>query len=182
MSSPHTRLPTRVREPGSGLSPTLRAQDDPAYSMWNLEMMKKPNSMRWLLAMLISGLLCLSTTLAQAEGREIKPLKQWRGRVDNSLQEGEPLRGYIANQPKLDKLWAAWRIPGAKPMVDFKTQLVLVRTCNCSNISIAPLLNEQGDLHIQVTVTKDLREDTAYVIVLIPHQGIRTVEGKPLGD
>jgi hypothetical protein len=64
--------------------------------------------------------------------------------------------------------------------VDFKTQLVLVRTCRCSRISIAPLLDDRGDLNIQVTMTKDIRPDAAYVMVLIPRQGIRTVAGKPL--
>ena len=43
-------------------------------------------------------------------------------------------------------------------------------------------LSEQGDLQIQVTITKDLRDDTAYVMLLIPRQGIRTVEGKPIRD
>ena len=49
-------------------------------------------------------------------------------------------------------------------MVDFKTQLVLVRTCNCSIISIAPMLDDRGDLNIQVTMTKDIRPDAAYVM------------------
>lgn len=119
--------------------------------------------------------------MAQAEVREIKPLKEWRGRVSNASGKKAPGRGYLASQAELDKLWAAWHIPGTSPKVDFKTRLVLIRTCNCSHISITSLLNQQGNLHIQVTVTKDITEDTAYVLVLIPRRGIRTVEGKPLG-
>ena len=109
-------------------------------------------------------------------------MKEWGGRIARFLTAPEPARGYLASQAELDKLWKEWQIPGKSPRVDFKTRLVLVRTCNCSSISIDPLLNDQGDLKIQVTITKDLREDTAYVMVLIPRQGIRTVEGKPIGD
>jgi len=139
-------------------------------------------SWQWLWLLLAGVMICASVSLAQAEGREIKPLKEWRGRIDRFIPYGNPGGDYIASQAELDKFWTAWQIPEKKPVVDFKTQLVLVRTCNCSLISIAPLLNEQGDLKVQVTITKDLRKDTAYVMVLIPRQGIRTVEGKPISD
>ncbi|MFH1090526.1 MAG: hypothetical protein V1742_03050 [Pseudomonadota bacterium] len=147
-------------------------------------MMQRLESGKWLrlMLLLIAGLLCLSVSETQAATREIQPLKEWRGRIDHFIPYGNPYGGYLASQAKLDKLWAEWQIPGKSPQVDFKTQLVLVRTCNCSLISIAPLLNDQGDLKIQMTMTKDLRKDTAYVLVLIPRQGIRTIEGKPIGD
>jgi hypothetical protein len=125
-------------------------------------------------------IICSSASWVHGEVREIKALKEWRGRVDNATGAKAPARGYLIDQGELDRLWAAWHIPADKPTVDFKTRLVLVRTCNCSHISIAPHLNEQGDLHIQVTITKDLREDTGYVLVLIPRRGIRTIDGKPL--
>jgi hypothetical protein len=145
-------------------------------------MNKRYFSMRceWLRLLLIASLLCLPVSAAWAEGRVIKPLQEWRGRVDNARGAQAPRRGYFATQAELDKLWAAWQIPGKSPKVDFVTRLVLVRTCNCSLISIAPFLSEQGDLQIQVTITKDLREDTGYIMVLIPRQGIKTVAGKPL--
>ena len=143
-------------------------------------MMQRPESGKWLRLMLICGLLCLSVSETQAATREIQPLKEWRGRIETSLQQAALDQGYVTNQAELDRLWAAWRIDGDKPGVDFKTQLVLVRTCNCSIISIAPLLDDRGDLNIQVTVTKDITPDAAYVMVLIPRQGIRTVAGKPL--
>lgn len=143
-------------------------------------MMGKTKPRQWLRLLLVGVMICASASLALAEYRAIKPLKVWRGRVDNALGAQAPARGYIANQGELAKLWAAWQIPGKCPWVDFKTQLVLVRTCNCSQISLAPLLNEKGNLQIQVTITKDITPDTAYVMVLIPRQGIRTVEGKPL--
>lgn len=140
---------------------------------------KKCSSFKLLWLMLVGGLLCLAVSISQAEVREIKALKEWRGRVENNLGKAAPQRGYLVSQAELDHLWTAWRIAD-KPAVDFQTQLVLVRTCNCSLISIAPLLNEEGDLNIQVTMTKDLREDTAYCLVLIPRRGIRTVQGKAL--
>ena len=134
----------------------------------------------WLPLLLAGVLICASAYLAQAESRAIKPLKEWRGRVDNARGQQAPVRGYLVNQGKLDKLWAAWQIPGKAPKVDFKTQLVLVRTCNCSQVSLIPLLNEKGNLQIQVTMTKDITADTAYIMVLIPRQGIQTIEEKPL--
>jgi hypothetical protein len=130
---------------------------------------------------MLAGIIISLASVAQAEVREIKILKQWGGRVDNAVGKKAPSRGYIAGQEELDQLWAAWKIPGKSPKVDFKTRLVLVQTCNCSHISIAPLLNEKGNLHIQVTVTKDITEDTAYVLALISRRGIRSFEGKPLG-
>jgi hypothetical protein len=144
-------------------------------------MMKRLKSGKWLRLMLLGTMLFLSASATQAATREIQPLKEWRGRVEKSLQPAAPAQGYLTNQADLDRLWAAWRLDGDKPGVDFKTQLVLVRTCNCSIISIAPLLDDRGDLNIQVTMTKDIRPDAAYVMVLIPRQGIRTVAGKPLG-
>jgi hypothetical protein len=143
-------------------------------------MTKRLASVNWLWLLLIGGLLCLSVSVTQAAAREIQPLKEWRGRIEKSLQPAAPAQGFLTNQADLDRLWEAWHIPGAKPVVDFKTQLLLVRTCNCSIIWIAPRLDDRGDLKIQVTVTKDIRPDAAYVMVLIPRQGIRTVEGKPL--
>ena len=134
----------------------------------------------WLPLLLAGVLICTSAYLALAESNAIKPLKEWRGRIDNAGSRLAPARGYFINQSELAKLWAAWRIAEPCPKVDFKTQLVLVRTCPCSHISIAPLLDDKGNLHVQVTITKDLREDTGYILVLIPRQGIRTVEGKPL--
>jgi len=145
-------------------------------------MRNNTKSGQWLWLMLAGIMICSSAAIAPAEVREIKSLKEWRGRVDNASGKKAPTRGFLASQAEMDKLWTAWRIPGTCPKVDFKTRLVLVRTCNCSHISIAPLLKEKGDLHVQVTITKDLREDTAYVIALIPRRGIRTVEGKPLGS
>jgi len=145
-------------------------------------MMKKTNFFIWLLSLWLVGLLCLSASLAQAEGRTIKPLKEWRGRMARFLVAPEPARGYLASQAELAKLWQEWQIPGECPQVDFKTNLVLVRTCNCSIITIAPRLNDQGDLQILATNTKDLRDDTAYVLALIPRQGIHTVAGQPLKD
>jgi hypothetical protein len=131
--------------------------------------------------MLMGVMLFLSASAAQANERPIQALKEWRGRIDRGLQSAAPAPGFLATQEELDRLWAAWRLDGNKPVVDFKTQLLLVRTCNCSIISIAPLLDDRGDLKIQATMTKDIRPDAAYVIVLISRQGISTVAGKPLG-
>lgn len=118
--------------------------------------------------------------MAQAGSREVQILREWRGRIEAALRKVAPERGYFVNREELDRLWGAWAIPGDKPAVDFKTHMVLVKTCNCSHISITPLLDDKGDLNIQVTVTKDIRDDTAYIIVLIPRQGISMVKGKPL--
>jgi hypothetical protein len=145
-------------------------------------MIKREKSDQWLRLLLIGTLFFLLGSATQAATREIQPLQEWRGRIDRFIPYGDPYGGYLASQAKLDKLWAEWQIPGKSPQVDFKTQLVLVRTCNCSIISIAPRLDDQGDLKIQVTITKDLRQDTAYVMVLIPRQGIQTIAGKPIGD
>jgi hypothetical protein len=64
--------------------------------------------------------------------------------------------------------------------VDFHTEVLLVATCTCSVITLSPRLDEKGDLGLGVTMTKDLTPDVAYIMALVPRQGILTVEGKPL--
>ena len=142
--------------------------------------MGKTNSRHWLWLLVAISLIWTSVSLAQAAEQEIKPLKEWQGRIDRGLQKAKPARGFISSQAELDRLWTAWQIPGDKPPVDFKAQVLLVGTCNCSRIWLSPLLNDQGNLNPQVIVTKDLREDTAYIVVLIPRRGVRTIAGKPL--
>lgn len=140
--------------------------------------MKKSGSILWLGLLLISALFFLEALPLQAAGREIKPLKEWRGRVAPALQWTHPARGFPVNQEEVDRLWAAWQISD-KPTVDFQTQLLLVGTCTCSHITLHPRLDDQGDLTVGVTMTKDLTEDAAYVIFLVPRQGVRTIKGKP---
>ena len=141
-------------------------------------MMKKPNSVPWLCLALIGAFFSLFASPLQAAGQEIKPLKEWRGRMEQALQWTHPARGFLINQEEVDRLWAAWQISD-KPAVDFKTQLLLVGTCTCSHITLHPRLDDKGDLTVGVTMTKDLREDAAYVIFLVPRQGVRTIKGKP---
>jgi len=122
---------------------------------------------------------------SQADNREIKPLKTWTGWLDESLRREYPVRkNFLSSQEELDKLWAAWRLPEKeKPAVDFSTQLILVGNCPCSHISMAPRLDGKGNLFLGVSITKDISESLSYIIVLIPRQGIRAVEGRPLiGD
>jgi hypothetical protein len=140
--------------------------------------MKKSSSVSWLCLLLISALIFLEAPPLQAAGQEIKPLKEWRGRMAPALQWTHPARGILINQEEVDRLWAAWRISD-KPAVDFKTQLLLVGTCTCSHITLHPRLDDKGDLTVGVTMTKDLTEDAAYVIFLVPRQGVRTIKGKP---
>jgi len=140
----------------------------------------KSKYLAWLLVILIGGLAFLSESLYAVGGREIKPLKQWSGRLERSLWRNHPAKNVLTSQAELDKLWAAWRLPQDKPAVDFQTQLLLVATCTCSIISVSSRLDDAGNLTLGVTITKDLAEDAAYIIALLPRQGIRTVEGKPL--
>jgi hypothetical protein len=143
--------------------------------------MNKTKSLTWLWLMLIGSFLLGAVSWAQAADLpEIQPLRKWSGRMERDLRWAYPARGFLINQEELDRLWADWRIAGEKPRVDFATQMVLVRTCTCSHITLHPRLDPQGDLTIGVTITKDLTQDAGYVIFLIPRQGVRTVEGKPL--
>jgi len=101
---------------------------------------------------------------APAQGREIKPRQKWSGRLEKSLESQHPLKkNHLASQGELEA-----------------TEVLLVATCTCSVITLSPRLDEKGDLGLGVTMTKDLTPDVAYIMALVPRQGILTVEGKPL--
>ena len=108
-------------------------------------MMQRPELGKWLRLMLVGGLLCLLVSETQAATREIQPLKEWRGRIERSLQQAALDQGYLTNQADLDRLRANWRIDGDKPTGwTARHSWCLVRTCNCSIISIAPCWTRPG--------------------------------------
>jgi hypothetical protein len=134
----------------------------------------------WLVLAIIGSFLRLSVCWATGGDREIKPVKQWRGRTAWSLVRNYPVKNFLSSQKELNELWTAWRLPGEPPSLDFRTHILLVATCTCSHITVSPCWHDGGNLTMGVTITKDLTPDAAYIMALIPRAGIRTVEGKPL--
>jgi hypothetical protein len=108
------------------------------------------------------------------------PANQWTGSVDDqSLMAKAPKNGVIVSQKALDELWKAWKVSEKTPEVDFSKDLVVVGTTVGSRIFGKPMVKD-GDLKIAFASTLDLREGFRYIIVTIPREGIKTVNGKDL--
>jgi hypothetical protein len=129
-------------------------------------------------ALFVLGLL-LAPNLAQSA--PLKVIKEWSGSIeDEALQKNAPANGVIANAKDLEKLWKAWKLEDKVPEVDFKTQLLAVSTTVGSKLTVSAVLDEKGDLRVLGRATRDLRPGFRYHIVLVPREGVKTVNGKEL--
>ena len=112
--------------------------------------------------------------------KPIKPSKSFTGRIDKDQQKEGPANGVIANAKDLEKLWKAWKIKDEMPKVDFDKELVLIATGQCGKVTLAPSLDDKGDVKTLALATRDLREDFAYNIVVISREGVKTINGKEI--
>lgn len=134
------------------------------------------------LMIIILGLLLASALPLQAappKGKQIKPLQQWSGSVDElSLLKGAP--EVILTAKGLEKVWQAWKVPDPMPQVDFAKELVLVLTTRGSILRFGATLDDQGNLQVLGLATKDLRPGFRYVIAVVSREGVKTINGKEL--
>jgi hypothetical protein len=117
-----------------------------------------------------------------AQDKALKPLREWRGSVaDEALAKNAPANHVIADEKTFARVWQAWE-PGKKiPEVDFKKQLVLVATTRGSRLNVGARLAEGGDLKVAAIATRDLRPGFRYHFIVIPHEGVQSVNGTKLG-
>jgi hypothetical protein len=136
--------------------------------------------LRGLLASLVAlGLIALLASAVHAEAKEVKPTKQWTGSVeDEKLQKEAPT--VIASAKTFEKVWKAWKPADKVPEVDFAKELVLVATTRGSRLSIRLLLEDSGNLKVGAIATRDLRPGFRYEMVVVPREGIKTVDGKEI--
>jgi hypothetical protein len=129
------------------------------------------------LALVLAG---LWVSAAWGEGKEVKPIKEWGGRVDRDRLKGAPAGDHITNAKDLAKLWKALKIKDKMPKVDFKKELVLVAMNNCGNLTMKLKLDAEGNLTINLLGTTIATFDLGYRIALIKREGIKKINGKAL--
>jgi hypothetical protein len=119
--------------------------------------------------------------LEEPGAKEVKATQEWSGSVENeALQKEAPSDGLITDPKTFTKLWQAWKVGGKMPAVNFKKELALVATTSGSRLNTTARLTAAGDLKVLSMATLDFAPGFRYQIVLVPRDGVKTVNGKPL--
>jgi hypothetical protein len=119
------------------------------------------------------------TSAVMAAKTPVKPVKEWKGSVDDVKLKKEA-QGVITTQKDLEKLWKSWKVAGKAPEVDFEKEIVVVTTGDGSKLSLAMNLDDKGNLQVLGLATRDLVEGFRYVIATVSRKGVKTVDGKEL--
>jgi hypothetical protein len=114
---------------------------------------------------------------ARAEDKQVKPLKEFKGRVSHELARAAK-DGYVAGPKAWAKLWKDWKIEGKLPKIDWKNEIVLIATSGGSGMGLSASLDDKGDLKGIAFGTADIRPDSAFHIIVVPSKGVKTINGK----
>ncbi len=134
--------------------------------------------LKWIPVTLL-GVLVLAVSLSRADETKVEPIQQWTGSVENEgLQKIAPQT--LTTNESLGILWKAWGVKGKVPRVDFSHSLVIVSTTRGSRIKPSFRVDEKGNLKVLALATRDLRPGFRYVLTEVPHEGVVTVNDKPL--
>ena len=114
---------------------------------------------------------------------EIHPIGQWKGvNPDLQLKDLCPADQLITNPTQLKKVWQAWRPRDAPPRIDFAKDVILVATARGPNqVLINGLRIENGDLKFTTGSTRMAGPGFGYTMLQIPREGIKSVNGLPVG-
>lgn len=135
-------------------------------------------SRRWLT---LAAVMFLVAGAAAADPTPIKPTNTWMGSVDDEkLAKQMPENGVITNAKDFEKLIQAWKVAEKVPDVNFDKEIVLVAQTAGSVLKLNPALDEKGDLKALGFASRDLRPGFRYVILSVPREGVKTVNGKEL--
>lgn len=129
------------------------------------------------------SLLCtLATALAADDApKKITPEKEWTGSVaDQALAQKAP--SLITSGDAWKDLWKSWKLEGEAPTIDFAKSLVLVNTTVGSRLNLSMSLDDKGDLKAIAMATRDLRPGFRYVLAQVSLAGVKSVNGKALGQ
>lgn len=133
------------------------------------------------LGLVALALIGLALGHVQAESKQLKAEKEFRGSIeDATLAKQAPAGGVIASKAAMEKLWKAWGIKDEMPALDFTKELAAVSTSRGSRIVAQATLDDKGDLRVGGFGTKDLRPGFRYHIIIIKSDGVKTVNGKEL--
>ena len=128
-----------------------------------------------------AAVLFLAAGAAVAAPTPLKPANTWTGSVDDErLAREMPENGVITNAKDFAKLVKAWKVADKAPEVNFDKEILLVAKTAGSKLTLRASLDEKGDLKALGLATRDLRKGFRYVIISVPKEGVKTVNGKEL--
>ncbi len=132
-------------------------------------------------------LLAAAADAAEAKPRQRKPqpikiLDSWKGTMtDAARKELAPAEGFVVEGERWAKLWKAWRGREELPEIDFDKQMILVFTAEGpNNVGCEPTLDAQGNVQALAMSTLIGGPGFGYLILCIPREGVRSVNGIPL--
>jgi hypothetical protein len=118
---------------------------------------------------------------AAADPMPLKPTNTWTGSVDDEkLAKEMPENGVITSAKDFEKLVKAWKVAEKVPEVDFDKEIVLVAKTVGSTVTLSAVLDGKGNLKTGGFASNDLRPGFRYVIISVPKEGVKTVNGKEL--
>ena len=128
-----------------------------------------------------AAVLSLAADVAVAAPTPLKPTNTWMGSIDDEkLAREMPENGVITNAKDFAKLVKARKVAEEAPEVNFDKEIVLVARTAGSKLTLQASLDEKGDLQALGLATRDLRPGFRYVIISVPKEGVKTVNGKEL--
>ena len=129
----------------------------------------------------LAAVMSLAAGAAGAAPTPLKATDTWMGSIDDEkLAKEMPENGVITNAKDFEKLVKAWKVAEKVPEVDFDKEIVLVAKTVGSRLRLGASLDEKGDLKALGLATRDLRTGFRYVIISVPKEGVKTVNGKEL--
>ena len=129
----------------------------------------------------LAAVMFLATGVGVAAPPPLKATNTWMGSIDDEkLAKEMPENGVITNAKDFEKLVKAWKVAEKVPEVNFDKEIVLVAKTEGSKLRLNALLDEKGDLKALGLATRDLRPGFRYVIISVPKEGVKTVNGKEL--
>jgi hypothetical protein len=134
------------------------------------------SSCKWLA---LAAVIFLAAGAAVGAPTPLKATNTWMGSVDDEkLAKEMPENGVITNAKDFEKLVKAWKVADKVPEVNFDKEIVLVAKTEGSKLTLNASLDEKGDLKALGLATRDLRPGFRYVIISVPKEGVKTVNGK----
>ena len=129
----------------------------------------------------LAAVMFLAAGVTVAAPTPLKATNTWMGSIDDEkLAKEMPENGVITNAKDFEKLVKAWKVAEKVPEVDFDKEIVLVAKTEGSKLTLNASVDEKGDLKLLGLATRDLRPGFRYVIVSVPKEGVKTVNGKEL--
>jgi hypothetical protein len=129
----------------------------------------------------LAAVLSLAAGVGVAAPTPLKATNTWMGAVDDEkLAKEMPDNGVITNAKDFEKLVKAWKVADKVPDVNFDKEIVLVAKTGGSKLTLNAVLDDKGDLKALGIASLDLRPGFRFVIISVPKEGVKTVNGKEL--